>query len=59
MPSLFVVFGYKVYFWMNKNNKPVHVHICKGKPTSNATKMWITSAGGVITINSSRIPKMI
>ncbi|MBQ8813590.1 MAG: DUF4160 domain-containing protein [Lachnospiraceae bacterium] len=32
MPSLFTVSGYKVYFWSNENNEPIHVHISKGKP---------------------------
>ena len=57
MPSLYNVFGYKVYFWSNEGNEPLHVHVCKGNPSPNATKCWITSGGGVVTINSSRIPK--
>lgn len=57
MPSLFTAFGYKVYFWTSENNEPVHVHICKGKPSQNSTKVWITSSGGTLVINSSRIPK--
>lgn len=57
MPSILSVFGYKIYFWTNENNEPVHVHVCKGKPSANATKIWITQMGGVISINSSRIPK--
>ena len=57
MPSLYNVFGYKIYFWMNENNEPIHVHVCKGKPSAKATKMWITRLGGVVTVNSSRIPK--
>jgi len=46
LPSLFQIGGYKVFFWSNENNEPIHVHIAKGKPTSNATKVWITSLGG-------------
>lgn len=57
MPSIFTVFCYKVYFWTNENNEPVHVHVCKGKPSLKATKMWITQMGGTLTVNSSRIPK--
>ena len=57
MLSLYNVFGYKIYFWMNENNEPIHVHICKGNPTPNSTKVWITQYGGVITVNKSRIPK--
>ena len=57
MPSLYNVFGYKIYFWTNENNEPIHVHVCKGKPSPNATKIWITQYGGTIAVNSSRIPK--
>ena len=27
MSSLFTVDGYKVYFWSNEGNEPIHVHI--------------------------------
>lgn len=57
MPSLFIIFGYKIYFWSNEGNEPVHVHVSKGKPSSSATKIWITRTGGTISVNSSRIPK--
>lgn len=57
MPNVMTVLGYKVYFWSNENGEPVHVHVAKGKPTANATKIWITSSGGVLSKNTSRIPK--
>lgn len=57
MPSIFTVSGYKVFFWSNENNEPVHVHIAKGKPTQNATKVWLTRSGGCILANNgSNIP---
>lgn len=57
MPSLFSVGGYKVFFWSNENDEPLHVHVCKGRPASNATKIWLTSKGQCITAhNNSRIP---
>ncbi len=57
MPSLFIVSGYKVFFWSNENGEPIHVHVCKGKPSPNATKIWLTKAGGcIIADNGSRIP---
>lgn len=57
LPSLFNVFGYKIYFWSNENGEPIHVHVCKGTPTKNATKVWITSSGGALVChNKSRIP---
>ncbi len=60
MPQVFRVGGYWVYFWTNENEplEPVHVHISKGNPSSNATKVWITSKGKCyLCNNNSRIPE--
>lgn len=58
MPSLFTVSGYKVYFWSNESMEPIHVHIAKGKPTTNATKIWLTKSGGcILASNGSNIPQ--
>ncbi len=58
MPSLFIVSGYKVFFWSNENGEPIHVHVCKGVPTSNATKIWLTKSGGcIVASNGSDISK--
>lgn len=46
------VFGYKIYFWSNENNEPIHIHISKGTPSQNSTKVWITQAGGCILANN-------
>lgn len=57
MPSLFRVGGYLIFFWSNENGEPIHVHIAKGKPTANATKVWLTSSGQCILANNrSQIP---
>lgn len=57
MPSIFELSGYKIYFWSNENNEPIHVHISKGKPTANATKVWLTKSGNcILANNNSRIP---
>ena len=48
LPKLFMVSGYTVYLGSNENNEPIHVHIAKGKPTPNATKIWLTKSGGCI-----------
>lgn len=57
MPSLFRIGSYLVFFWSNENFEPIHVHLSKGKPSPNATKVWLTASGGCITANnSSRIP---
>lgn len=55
MPNLFTVSGYKVYFWSNENNEPIHVHISKGKPNPNGTKLWLTKSGGCIAANNERV----
>ena len=58
MPNLFECLGYKIYFWSNENNEPIHVHISKGIPSQNSTKIWITKNGGCIVANNiSRIPQ--
>lgn len=59
MPSLFRLFGYVVFFWTNEGLplELVHVHVAKGTPTGNATKIWITEAGGcILENNNSHIP---
>ena len=60
MPQVFKIAGYWVYFWSNESDpiEPVHVHIHEGKPVENATKIWITRAGGcILANNNSRIPE--
>ena len=57
MPSIFEICGYKIYFWSNENNEPIHVHGSKGKPTQNSTKIWLTKSGGcILSNNNSKIP---
>lgn len=57
MPSLFRIGRYLVFFWSNENGEPIHVHVCEGRPSANATKLWITSTGGcIVANNASRIP---
>ena len=60
MPQVFKVGSYWVFFWANESNplEPVHVHVCQGAPNGNATKIWITRAGGFLLFhNNSRIPE--
>ena len=47
MPQLLRVGPYTIYFWSNESEplEPVHVHIADGKPTRDATKIWITATG--------------
>ena len=57
MPSLFTVSGYRVYFGANENDEPIHVHVSKGHPSKNATKIWLTKSGKCIVANNgSHIP---
>lgn len=44
--------SYKVFFWSNENDEPIHVHVTKGQPKSNATKIWLTKSGGCIVANN-------
>ncbi len=57
MPNIFRIGGYLVFFWSNENDEPIHIHIGKGKPSQNATKIWLTSRGGcILAHNNGRIP---
>ncbi len=55
MPQVFKIGSYWVYFWANENKplEPVHVHVSKGKPNSNATKFWITKSGKCLLANNN------
>ena len=56
MPILFELYGYKVFFWSNENNEPIHVHVAKGKQSANATKIWLPAdSNPVVAHNKSRI----
>ena len=57
MPQVFVILGYIVYLWPNENDESIHVHVCKGSPQKDATKVWITEDGPVLEHNKSKIPK--
>lgn len=60
MPNLFTVSGYKIYFWSNENNEPIHVHISKGKPSPDSTKVWLTKKEDVFyPITEVRFQKRI
>lgn len=62
MPRIFRMGEYWIYFWTNENKpiEPIHVHIAKGHPTQNATKVWITSSGSCFLCNNnSKIPEHI
>ena len=59
MPQLFKIGSYIIYFWINEGRplEPVHVHIARGKPAADATKIWITRSGKCLLQNNhSQIP---
>ncbi len=42
MPQALIDYlGYKIYFWTNEGDEPIHVHVSR-QPQKNATKFWIT-----------------
>jgi hypothetical protein len=60
VPKALVDFlGYAIYFWLNESEplEPVHVHVSKGRPTPNATKIWVTRNGVRLEHNNSQIPR--
>ncbi len=58
LPSLFLVGGYRVFFWSNESGEPIHVHVCKGSPSKQSTKIWLTSKGGcIVAANGAKIPE--
>lgn len=58
MPKVLQDFlGYAIYFWVNENSEPPHVHVSKGKQTANATKFWIKRDGVELAHNRSRIKR--
>ena len=57
LPKLFSIHGYGIYFWSQENNEPIHVHVGKGFPSKNDTKLWLTADGGcIIANNNGKIP---
>lgn len=59
MPQIFRFGEYWIYFWTNENEplEPIHIHVAKGAPAANATKIWITSTGNYLLCNNnSKIP---
>ena len=41
LPTLFKIWGYILYFWSNEGQEPIHIHIAKGIPKHNDTKVWL------------------
>lgn len=59
MPQLLRIGPYIIYFWSDESLplEPVHVHIAEGRPTKDATKIWISGTGrALLCHNQSMIP---
>lgn len=58
MPQFIRVAGYKIYFWSNEKDEPIHFHATKGDPDKNDTKIWLLSNGSLkLSHNKGRIPE--
>ena len=58
VPNLFDFDGYTIFFWSNENNEPIHVHVTKGNPHGNSTKIWLTKGGECcVARNKGKIPE--
>ncbi len=58
MPEFLRAAGYKIYFWSNESDEPVHFHVTKGNPSKNDTKIWVLSTGSLrLANNKGRIPE--
>ena len=58
MPVYLRTLGYKIYFWSNEKDEPIHFHITKGDPSENDTKIWVLSNGSFkLANNKGKISK--
>jgi hypothetical protein len=56
MPKALIDFlGYSFFFWSNENDEPIHIHVCKGKPSENSSKFWISDSEVTMEHNRSNI----
>lgn len=59
MPVYLRTLGYKIYFWSNEKDEPIHFHITKGDPSENDTKIWVLSNGSFkLAHNKGKISKI-
>ena len=57
MPQFIRAAGYKIYFWSNEGDEPIHFHVTKGDPSKNDTKVWLLKNGSfMLSHNKGRIP---
>ena len=62
MPQVFKIGSYVIFIWYAESNplEPIHVYVCEGVPSENATKIWITKEGRCsLANNNSKIPSVV
>ncbi|WP_294429467.1 DUF4160 domain-containing protein [uncultured Treponema sp.] len=58
MPEYLRTAGYKIYFWSNETDEPIHFHATKGNPSKNDTKVWVLANGSFkLAHNKGQIPE--
>ena len=58
MPQFIRTAGYKIYFWSNEKDEPIHFHATKGNPDKDDTKFWVLPNGAIkLAHNKGRIPE--
>ena len=56
MPTVIKLGTYTIFIWTN-DHEPVHVHVCKGSPHENATKIIVPADGSLyVEHNKDKIP---
>lgn len=56
MPKIVKLGDLVLFFWIDENGEPAHVHVAKGKPAPDATKFWLTRTGGcILASNGSKL----
>ena len=58
MPQFIRAAGFKIYFWSNETNEPIHFHATKSDPSENDTKVWLLKNGSLrLAHNKGHIPE--
>ncbi|MBR2215752.1 MAG: DUF4160 domain-containing protein [Selenomonadaceae bacterium] len=55
MPKVCRIGKYIIYFGSNEGFEPIHIHVCEGVPTKDATKIWMDKWPH-LAHNKSQIP---
>lgn len=47
MPTVYEVYGFKIYFWTEEGDEPIHFHVSVGDVKFESTKFWVLSDGSM------------